>query len=52
MVGIGTKDRGYITTKITIGIITVPMSYGVTSTTNGLLGMQVVMHGKTHSKEH
>jgi hypothetical protein len=36
MGGIGTKGRGYITTKITIGIITVPMSYGVTSTTNGL----------------
>ena len=50
MGGIGTKGRGYITTKITIGIITVPMSYGVTSTINGLPGMQVMIHGKPHSR--
>ena len=51
MGGIGTKGLGFITTRITIGIIIVPMSYGVISTTNGLPGMQVMTHGKPHSKE-
>ena len=50
MGGIGTQDHGYIITKTKIGIITVPMSFGVISTANGLFGMQILKLGQPLSK--